>query len=94
MTSCNGTAPLQIRSFRVLPLTYSMIRKSTPSVAGDIVQHHDIGMVQSGCRPGFLQEAPLAVWIGEFVARQHLNGNGSMQSGIAPDKLRPCRPRR
>ena len=49
----------------------------------DIVQCDDVGMIQRGGRAGFLQEAPLALRIGDLIGRKNLDSDVAMQAGIA-----------
>ena len=52
------------------------------TVAGDIVQRDDIGMIQRRRRPSFLHEPTFARSIGGLVAPQDLDGDGSVQPRV------------
>ena len=49
---------------------------------GDIVQHDDVGMIQSGDGAGFLKEAALAVRVGHAAMGQDLDSDGAPEPRV------------
>ena len=57
--------------------------KSTPDIRSDVVDGDDVRMVERARRLGLLNEALLALRIGDLVVRQHLDGDDTIEVCVA-----------
>ena len=75
-----------IKSFRVLPGTYSSTKKSVPLSVGDVVQSNDVRMIQRRGCTRLLEEPAFAAWVRNGLGPQDLNSDRPAQSSVESEE--------